>query len=66
MKKITFESMGISSEITKALDSLRYYQPTPVQQEIIPLALNNEDILTESQTGSGKTAYGIPLCEQVI
>lgn len=67
MKKITFESMGISSEITKALDSLRYYQPTPVQQEIIPLVLNNEDILTESQTGSGKTAaYGIPLCEQVI
>lgn len=67
MKNITFESMGISSEITTALTSLRYYKPTTVQQEIIPVVLENRDVITESQTGSGKTAaYGIPLCEQTI
>jgi superfamily II DNA/RNA helicase len=49
----------------KALTSLRYYNPTAVQAEVIPLALEKQDILVESQTGSGKTvAFGIPLCEQ--
>ncbi|WP_368645532.1 DEAD/DEAH box helicase [Alkalibacterium putridalgicola] len=50
----------------KALTSLRYYNPTAVQEAVIPLALEKQDVLVESQTGSGKTvAFGIPLCEQV-
>jgi len=37
-----------------------------VQEAVVPLALENKDIIVESQTGSGKTvAFGIPLCEQV-
>lgn len=55
----------MDSEIVEALTSLRYYHPTLVQEEVIPLALNNKDIIVESQTGSGKTiAFGIPLVEQ--
>ena len=65
MKKKLFETFGISPEILKALTSLRYFHPTAVQEEVLPLALEGQDILVESQTGSGKTAaFGIPLCEQ--
>lgn len=65
MNHTSFETFGISSEILKALTSLRYFNPTAVQESVIPLALKRQDILVESQTGSGKTvAFGIPLCEQ--
>lgn len=67
MEKKSFETFKISSEILSALASLRYYKPTAVQEAVIPLALDNQDILVESQTGSGKTAgFGIPLCEQAV
>lgn len=67
MKNKSFESFGVSSDITKALTSLRYFNPTAVQEAVIPMALNNQDIIVESQTGSGKTvAFGIPLCEQAV
>lgn len=65
MNKKSFETFGISPEIGKALTSLRYFSPTAVQEAVIPLALEKQDIIVESQTGSGKTvAFGIPLCEQ--
>ncbi|WP_146924081.1 DEAD/DEAH box helicase [Alkalibacterium kapii] len=64
--KQLFESFGISPEIVKALTSLRYFHPTTVQKRVIPLALEQQDIMVESQTGRGKTvAFGLPLCEQV-
>lgn len=67
MKNKSFESFGISPEIIKALTSLRYFNPTAVQQEVLPLALEKADIIVESQTGSGKTAaFGIPLCEDAV
>lgn len=67
MNKKSFETFGISPEIVKALKSLRYFNPTAVQEAVIPLALEKQDIIVESQTGSGKTvAFGIPLCEQAV
>lgn len=67
MENRSFESFGISPEIIKALTSLRYFNPTAVQQEVLPLALKKADIIVESQTGSGKTAaFGIPLCEDAV
>lgn len=67
MKNKSFETFRINTEILKALKSLRYFNPTPVQEAVIPLALKKQDIIVESQTGSGKTvAFGIPLCEQAI
>ena len=62
----SFTSFGISPEIEQALTTLRYFKPTAVQEKVIPLALDKQDIIVESQTGSGKTvAFGVPLCEQV-
>ena len=61
IKKL-FDTFGLSSEIVEALTALRYFHPTPVQESGIPSALENKDIIVESQTGSGKTvAFGIPL-----
>ena len=61
-----FKDYNLSEEILKALDLLNFKSPTNVQQEVIPVALTNKDILVKSQTGSGKTAtFGIPLCELV-
>lgn len=67
MKKNTFEEFGIGEELITALESLRYFKPTKVQKEVLPLALAEKDVIVESQTGSGKTvSFGIPLCENVI
>ena len=66
MEHTTFESFAISEEIITALKALRYFKPTQVQQEVIPLTLKGKDIIVESQTGSGKTvSFGVPLCESV-
>lgn len=61
-----FKDFKLSREILEALKMLGYDRPSKVQQKVLPLALNEEDIIVKSQTGSGKTAaFGIPLCEKV-
>ena len=61
-----FKDYGISEPIVKALEGLGYTEPTEVQQQVIPAALEKNDLTVKSQTGSGKTAaFGIPLCELV-
>ncbi|AEI46393.1 DEAD/DEAH box helicase [Paenibacillus mucilaginosus] len=61
-----FREYGLSEEILRALDTLGYKEPTEVQREVIPAALQGKDITVKSRTGSGKTAaYGIPICERV-
>jgi ATP-dependent RNA helicase DeaD len=66
MNERNFEEYQLSEEIRRALTVLKYDTPTEVQQEVIPKALLNQDLVVKSQTGSGKTAaFGIPLCEMV-
>lgn len=66
MPQAAFNDYNISQEILKAIRLLGYHEPTKVQQQVIPLALVNKDIVIQSQTGSGKTAaFAIPLCESV-
>ncbi|CAM4032459.1 DEAD/DEAH box helicase [Paenibacillus alkaliterrae] len=66
MSEKQFNQYGLSEEIERALESLGYENPTEVQSEVIPVALEKRDLVVKSQTGSGKTAaYGIPLCELV-
>ncbi|PMC35690.1 RNA helicase [Bacillus sp. UMB0899] len=66
MSKKSFEDYQLSKEIKRALAVLKYETPTEVQNEVIPLALENKDLVVKSQTGSGKTAsFGIPICEMV-
>ncbi|MFJ7936440.1 DEAD/DEAH box helicase [Sporosarcina sp. NPDC096371] len=66
MNERSFEDYQLSSEITRALALLKYKTPTEVQSEVIPRALDKQDLIVKSQTGSGKTAaFGIPLCEMI-
>jgi len=59
---MTFESLGISPALLKALADQNYTQPYPIQREAIPAILNKKDVLGIAQTGSGKTvAYVLPL-----
>lgn len=61
-----FEKYVFSTEIAKALKELGYETLTKVQEEVIPLALAEKDIIVRSQTGSGKTAaFAIPVCEKI-
>jgi len=66
MSEFSFGDYNLSDEIKRALTLLKYQTPTEVQSEVIPKALNNQDLVVKSQTGSGKTAsFGIPLCEMI-
>ncbi|GAM14550.1 DEAD/DEAH box helicase [Mesobacillus selenatarsenatis] len=66
MSKKSFDDYNLSEEIKRALTVLKYESPTEVQEEVIPLALEKQDLVVKSQTGSGKTAsFGIPICELV-
>lgn len=66
MSKNSFENFSLSEDIKRALALLKYETPTEVQKEVIPLAMENQDLVVKSQTGSGKTAsFGIPVCEKV-
>lgn len=66
MSKIDFSNLELSGEILKALDKLGYKTPSDVQKKVIPVALEDRDIIVKSQTGSGKTgAFGIPICEKI-
>lgn len=66
MTKVNFKDYKLSKEILRAIDMLNYKSPTNVQEKVLPIALENKDILVKSQTGSGKTAsFAIPVCELV-
>ena len=59
---MTFDQLGLSAPILKALKTKGYTQPTPIQKQAIPLLLNNKDLLGVAQTGTGKTAaFAIPI-----
>ena len=62
----TFEELGVSVEIRQAIEEMGYVQPMPVQEEVIPYLLGeNNDVVALAQTGTGKTAaYGLPLIQK--
>lgn len=61
---MTFNDMGVISPILKALQEEGYTQPTPIQQQAIPVILEQSDILGCAQTGTGKTAaFAIPILQ---
>ena len=63
----TFEELGVSPEIRKAIEELGYENPMPVQEEVIPNLLGNgNDVVALAQTGTGKTAaFGLPLIQKI-
>ena len=62
----TFEELGVSPEIRRAIEEMGYEYPMPVQEEGIPYLLGeNNDVVALAQTGTGKTAaYGLPLLQK--
>ncbi|MFT3761304.1 MAG: DEAD/DEAH box helicase [Pseudoxanthomonas sp.] len=63
---MSFENLGLSPELLRALSEQGYDAPTPIQREAIPLALAGHDLLAGAQTGTGKTAaFGLPLLQRL-
>ncbi len=63
----TFEELGVSEGIRKAIEEMGFVQPMPVQEEVIPYLLGNRnDVIALAQTGTGKTAaFGIPVLQRI-
>ena len=59
---MTFKELGLTEPILKALQEQGYTNPTPIQEQAIPILLKRKDLLGVAQTGTGKTAaFGIPI-----
>ena len=62
----TFESLGLSPAMLKALEKKGYGYPTTIQAEAIPYFLQWRDVIAKAPTGTGKTfAFGIPMIEHI-
>lgn len=65
-KRNLFADLGLSPEMVKAIESLGFEQPSPIQAQAIPPALQGRDVVGQSQTGSGKTmAFAIPAVQRI-
>jgi ATP-dependent RNA helicase RhlE len=63
----TFESLGLSEEVLRAVRDAGYRVPTPIQRDAIPLILRGRDVIGLAQTGTGKTAaFTLPLVDQLL
>ena len=63
----TFEELGVSEAIRRAISEMGYEQPMPVQEEVIPYLLGvGNDVIALAQTGTGKTAaFGLPVLQKI-
>jgi len=63
---MTFKELGLADPILRALRSEGYENPTPIQEQAIPILLKGKDLLGVAQTGTGKTAaFGIPILQHL-
>ena len=63
---MTFSALGLSEPIVRAVSELGYAQPTPIQQQAIPVVLAGKDLLAAAQTGTGKTAgFVLPILQRL-
>ncbi len=62
-----FSQLGLHPDLVRAVKALGFTQPTPIQQQAIPLALEGGDVLGAAQTGSGKTAaFVLPMLHRLM
>jgi ATP-dependent RNA helicase RhlE len=65
-KYMTFKELGIIDPILKALQAEGYTNPTPIQEQAIPILLRGKDLLGCAQTGTGKTcAFAVPILQHI-
>jgi ATP-dependent RNA helicase RhlE len=63
---MSFETLGLSPALLRALAENNHHTPTPIQVQAIPLVLSGHDVLGGAQTGTGKTAaFGLPLLQRL-
>lgn len=61
-----FSGLGIAPSLLEKLARLNYKNPTPIQRQAIPIAIQGKDIVGIAQTGTGKTiAFGIPMIQRL-
>jgi ATP-dependent RNA helicase DeaD len=61
-----FADLGLSESTLQALQDVGYEQPSPIQEQAIPVLMEGRDMIGQAQTGSGKTAaFGLPMIEHV-
>lgn len=64
---MSFETLGLSAELHRAVSEKGYSTPTPIQCQAIPLILQGRDIMGAAQTGTGKTAgFTLPLLQRLM
>ena len=63
---MSFDTLGLSTELLRAVAAQGYSEPTPIQRQAIPIILQGRDILAGAQTGTGKTAgFTLPLLQRL-
>ncbi len=63
---MSFDTLGLSADILRAISEQGYDQPTPIQRKAIPVVLDGRDVLAGAQTGTGKTAgFTLPLLQRL-
>ncbi len=64
---MSFQKFNLPEPLTASLQRMGFTSPTPIQEQAIPVAMNNRDVLGSAQTGTGKTAaFAIPLVNRLI
>lgn len=60
--KTEFSNLNLRPELVQTVVTLGYSEPTPIQEQVIPLLLNGQDVIGQAQTGTGKTAaFALPI-----
>ncbi|RLW67027.1 MAG: RNA helicase, partial [gamma proteobacterium symbiont of Stewartia floridana] len=63
---MSFDSLGLSADLLRAVGEQGYTEPTPIQRKAIPLILSGKDVMAGAQTGTGKTAgFTLPLLQRL-
>merc|ERR1719253_1293821 len=67
---ISWEEFGkthLDRRVARAISKLGFVSPTPVQETVIPRAIEGKDVLARARTGTGKTlAYAVPAVERML
>ena len=64
--EVSFDELGLSPELRRAISERGYTHPTPVQALAYPKARAGKDLIVRSKTGTGKTAaFGMPLIDSI-
>ena len=62
----SFEQLGLSKPVLQAVQAMGFEEPTPIQEQTIPVAMEGRDVVGRAQTGTGKTvAFAIPMTEKI-